>query len=407
LSTVTAPEKAGVLSQAAAAAAPLGEARLFTSTLVLLSLGHFSVDFYATAVATLQPVLVEHYGLSLTQAGIIGGTFMLASAMTQIVFGLASDRFRSRLFAVIGLVVTAVFFSAMGLAPGFKTLLLMIFVGGLGVAAFHPPSTSQVTTGGGRQRRLALSIFLTAGMLGVAFAPTYFSFLAERLGLESLRVAALPALPIAAFLLWRLPAMPNDRQKQPLVDWGAFRKHWRTLSLHYSLVVLRSVVQLALGQFLTLYLYLERGFSLKQASLGLTLFFFAAAVSAFAGAHLAERIGGRPVILFSMAASSPFLVVFLSASGWLSFLGLFIGSLILLLTSSVIVVMAQDLVPSQAGTIAGLMMGFGWGMAGIFCIPLIGWLSDRVGLETVLWGVVLLPLLGFLMALKLPRTAHG
>jgi hypothetical protein len=46
-------------------------------------------------------------------------------------------------------------------------------------------------------------------------------------------------------------------------------------------------------------------------------------------------------------------------------------------------------------------------MAGIFCIPLIGWLSDRVGLETVLWGVVLLPLLGFLMALKLPRTAHG
>ena len=74
MSTVTAPETAGGLPEAAAAAAPSGEARLFTSTLVLLSLGHFAVDFYGTAVATLQPVLSEHYGLTLTQAGFIGSS---------------------------------------------------------------------------------------------------------------------------------------------------------------------------------------------------------------------------------------------------------------------------------------------------------------------------------------------
>jgi FSR family fosmidomycin resistance protein-like MFS transporter len=99
--------------------------------------------------------------------------------------------------------------------------------------------------------------------------------------------------------------------------------------------------------------------------------------------------------------------LFLGADGWLSFAGLFIGSLLLLMTNPVIVLMAQDLIPSQAGTASALMMGFGWGMAGITFIPFIGWLSDRIGLETVLWGVILLPLLGFLMALKLPRTAHG
>ena len=330
LSTVTAPDSTRVVSPAVAAT-PLGEARLFTSALVLLSLGHFAVDFYSTSVATLQPVLAEHYKLSLTQAGFISATFMLASAVMQVFFGLASDRIRSRLFAVLGLVVAAVFFSSMGLAPGFKSLLVLIFVGGLGVAAFHPPSTSQVTENAGVRRRLAFSIFLTAGMLGVASAPTYFSYLAERLGLESLWWAALPVLPIAAFLLWRLPPLSADGQTPGAVDWAAFSKHRKTLSLHYSIVVLRSIVQLALGQFLTLYLYLERGFTLKQASLGLTLYYFASAVSAFAGGHLAERIGGKPVVLFSLAASGPFLALFLGTRGWLSFAGMFVGVLILLL----------------------------------------------------------------------------
>ncbi len=406
MSTVIVPGKAQVASPAVAAA-PLSEGRLFTSALVLLSLGHFTVDFYSTSVATLQPVLAEHYKLSLTQAGFISATFMLASAVMQVFFGLASDRIRSRLFAVVGLVVAAIFFSGMGLAPGFKSLLLLIFIGGLGVAAFHPPSTSQVTETAGVRRRLAFSIFLTAGMLGVASAPTYFSFLAERLGLESLWWAAVPAFPIAAFLLWRLPPLSAGSQTPSAVDWAAFRKHGKTLSLHYSLVVLRSIVQLALGQFLTLYLYLERGFTLKQASLGLTVFFFASALSAFSGGHLAERIGGKRVVLISLAASTPFLALFLGMRGWISFVGLFLGILILLLTTPVIVVMAQDLIPSQAGTIAGLMMGFGWGMAGITCIPLIGWMADRVGLETTLWGVVLLPMVAFFLALKLPASAHS
>jgi MFS transporter, FSR family, fosmidomycin resistance protein len=407
LSTVTAPEKAGVVSQAAPAAAPFAEAKLLSSTLVLLSVGHFAVDFYSSSVATLQPALAERYGLSLTQAGLIGGAFMLGSAVTQLFFGLISDRIHSRLFTVMGLVVAAVFFSIMGLAPGFNTLLLLILVGGMGVAAFHPQSTAQAVTGVGRRRGLALSIFLTSGMMGVSFGPAYFSYLVERLGFESLYWAAAPAVPVAAFLLWRLPPMRDKVQAKPPVDWSVFRKHGKTLSLHYSLVVLRSIVQLALGQFLTLYLYIERGFSLKEASLGLTLFFVGSAISAGIGGALADRIGGKPVVLISMISCVPFLALFLGTDGWLSFAGLFIGSLLLLMTNPVIVLMAQDLIPSQAGTASALMMGFGWGMAGITFIPFIGWLSDRMGLEAVLWGVILLPLLGFLMALKLPKTAHG
>ena len=404
LKTTVATEPARPVSPPTPVLALSPERKFVTSTLVLLSLAHFSVDFYSGSVATLQPVFAEHYSLSLTQAGLIGGVFMLSSAVMQPFFGLVSDRMHSRLFAVAGLAVAAMFLSGMGIAPGFGTLLLLIFAGGMGVAAFHPQSTSQVTTQAGARRGTALSIFMTAGMLGISCGPAYFSFLAERLGLESLYWAALPGLVVAGFLFWRLPADAGSQRAAQPVAWGVIRGQWKPLSLHYSLVVLRSVVQLALTQFLTLYLYTTRGFTLKEASFALTLFFAASAFAVFCGGGLADRIGGRRVVLLSMLGCVPFLAIFLGTSGWVSLLALCIGSFLLLLTNPVIVVMAQDLIPAQAGTASALMMGFGWGMAGITFIPLIGCLGDRLGLETVLWGVVLLPVMGFLLAMKLPES---
>jgi hypothetical protein len=63
--------------------------------------------------------------------------------------------------------------------------------------------------------------------------------------------------------------------------------------------------------------------------------------------------------------------------------------------------MAQDLVPSQAGTVSALMMGFAWGMAGIIFIPLTGWAADRITLHYALMTLTVFPLGGFFLSLKL------
>ena len=376
---------------------------LISSSLLLLCLGHFSVDFYSGALATLQPLLVERYSLNLSQVGTLSGVFMLGSAVCQLFFGMISDRLPSRLFVVLGLLTAGVFLSSLGLARGYGELLMLALVGGMGVAAFHPLSTSQVTVNAGVRRGLVMSIFITSGMVGLSLGPTFFSFLAQWLGLDRLSLAALPAIVVAGFLFWSLPASLNSgHQDKPPFDWEPFRRQWKPLLLQYMLVVLRSVVHLGVAQFLTIYLYTQRGFTLGQASLWLTVFFASSAVAAMIGGSIADRVGGRQVVLFSMIASVPFWALFLATTGWPSLVGLFFGALILLLTNPVIIVMAQELVPTQAGTASALVMGFGWGMAGITFIPMIGWLADRVGLELVLWGVILLPLAGFLLALKLP-----
>jgi FSR family fosmidomycin resistance protein-like MFS transporter len=162
-------------------------------------------------------------------------------------------------------------------------------------------------------------------------------------------------------------------------------------------------VQVTFSQFLPLYLNTQRGYSLSQSSYSLTLYLIAGALGGFAGGTLADRFGGRRVIMISMIGSMPFLALFVFTSGLISTLALMMSGLILLFTIPVNVVMGQELAPSQTGTVSALMMGFAWGSAGLIFIPLTGWVSDVFSMQTAFTGLVLFPLIGFFLALKLPK----
>jgi len=380
--------------------------------LVLLSLGHSMVDLYSSIIATLQPLLIERYTLSLTQVGIIGGVFLFSSAVTQLFFGVISDRVHTRMFAVLSPAFAGIVLSSLLHASGFPTLLALTFLGGLGVAAFHPFSTKEASVAGGQRRGLAVAIFVSCGTLGLSTGPAYFSTVIEWAGAESLSWAAIPALLVSVILFWKLPSPSSAASGKPSsVDYGLLKAYWKPLALHYAFVVLRSIVQVGMVQFLTVYLYNERGFTFRETSLALTVCLFSAAAGSFLGGGLADRIGGPKVMVVSMACATPFLALFVATTGWISLVSLFIGGTFLLLTIPVIVVMAQELIPSQAATVSGLMMGFAWGVAGMIFIPLIGWTADRVGLEPVFWVLAFLPLAGLALSLKImrlgPTSARG
>ena len=376
---------------------------LFSAGMILLAGAHLLTDLFSSTVATLQPVLGERFGLSLTQAGLTGGVFMFASAIMQLPFGIWSDRLRSRMFSILGPLAAAVFLSSLCLANGFPMLLVLAALGGMGVAAFHPQSTKEAARLSGERKGLGVALFITAGTFGLALGPLYFSAVISAVSFDRFYLAMIPALILCGLLWWKLPE-PGDVVVSPkIVDWAALGAKWEPLTHLYVLVVLRSIVQLGIGQFLTLYLTRERAFSIESASLVLAMFFLAASAGSFVGGTLADRFGGKAVTVLSMSASAPFLGLFLVTDGWQSLACLFCGGLLLLLTIPVNVVMAQELVPSQAGIVTSLMMGFAWGFAGITFIPLIGWLADQAGLQTVLWGVALAPLLGVWPALRLPR----
>jgi FSR family fosmidomycin resistance protein-like MFS transporter len=155
---------------------------------------------------------------------------------------------------------------------------------------------------------------------------------------------------------------------------------------------------------LPLYLSRERGLAVNHANYILSLYLASGAIGGMVGGGLADRIGGRRVIMLSFLGSLPFLILFFLASGWLSFAGLWMGGLILLFTIPVNIVMGQELAPGQTSTVSALMMGFSWGMSGLLFVPLTGWASEIYTMHRVLLVLAVFPVLGFLLARMLPKA---
>jgi FSR family fosmidomycin resistance protein-like MFS transporter len=395
------PSQQALPQGAAAVATP--RTRLLTEAMVWLSLGHLTTDLFSATVPTLQPILTERFSMSLTQAGVLGGVFMLSSSVLQLPFGILSDRLQSRAFSIIGPLAAGIFLSSLSWAESYGVLVALVFLGGMGVAAFHPQSTGEASRLSGERKGVGVAVFITAGTFGLACGPPYMAAIIDNFGFQGLPLAMTLAIVVCGLMFLRLPAPPPHAVANRRVDWAALSVVRKPLTVLYVLVVIRSTVQLGVGQFLTLYLTRERGFSMEAASFSLALFFLAAATGSLAGGHLADRIGGSRVVQISMIGSVPFYVLFLMTDGWLSLAGLFLGGMVLLMTIPVNVVMAQELAPTQRGIVTSLMMGFAWGIAGITFIPLVGWIADRTGIEAVLYGVSLLPLIGFALSFALPK----
>ncbi len=405
-----APRGLPILSTPTQQALPQGVApdsptrtRLLTEAMVWLALGHLTTDLFSATVPTLQPILTQRFSMSLAQAGLLGGVFMFSSSVLQLPFGILADRLQSRAFSIVGPLAAGIFLSSLSWASSYGTLLVLVFLGGMGVAAFHPQSTGEATRLSGERKGVGVALFITAGTFGLACGPPYMAAVIDTFGFEQLPIAMTLAVVVCGLMFWRLPAPPPHPVANRKIDWDELAEQRGPLSLHYVLVVIRSVVQLGVGQFLTLYLTLERGWTMEAASFVLAAFFLSAAVGSLAGGHLADRIGGNRVVQISMIGCVPFYMLFLMTNGWISLTALFVGGLILLMTIPVNVVMAQELAPSQRGIVTSLMMGFAWGIAGILFIPMVGWIADRTGIEAVLYGVVTLPLLGFVLSVGLPK----
>src|SRR6267378_1908931 len=143
--------------------------------LILFSLAHFFIDLYSAALGTFQPILVDKLGLSLTQAGILGGLSVFSASVMQPAYGYLSDRFHSRLFTALAPAVAGIFISALGIAPSYGWLIALVLLGGCGVASFHPQASSRATLGLRGNRGQWMAIFISAGTLGLAAGPVYLS----------------------------------------------------------------------------------------------------------------------------------------------------------------------------------------------------------------------------------------
>jgi FSR family fosmidomycin resistance protein-like MFS transporter len=379
---------------------PLGLHR----TVLLLASTHFVVDSYGNILAPLLPLLITNLHLSLAAAGTLQMCFQLANSVSQLGFGHLADKWRPRVLLLAGPLVCVSAITLIGLAPNPVTLALVLILGGLGGAAFHPPAAALVHRYSGNQRGLAMSFHITSGTLGQAIAPLAFAPFVQTFGLSATPTLMVPALAVLGLGL--LPRMPSLERLQEAHEAGglrALRPYARPLSLLYFIVVLRTLTAMSFSTFVPVMLT-RRGLSLAQAGTAVSVYLFSVGLGGFFGGPSADRFGARRVIIWSLISSVPFLALAPMLSGWSFVPVLALGGFLLQSTLPVNVTFGQTLAPISAATVSSLMMGFAWGMGGL-AVPFVGMLADRIGIDHTLMLMSVVPLVAAGLALPLPSIA--
>ena len=131
--------------------------------------------------------------------------FQMASSVSQLGFGALADRWRPRVLLIAGPLLSVVVLSLVGLAPSTVALGVLLVLGGLGGAAFHPPAAAAVFLASGPNKGFAMAVHITGGSVGMAMAPLFFAPAIERLGLGWSPIIAVPGLVALWYLLRRVP----------------------------------------------------------------------------------------------------------------------------------------------------------------------------------------------------------
>ena len=139
----------------------------------------------------------------------------------------------------------------------------------------------------------------------------------------------------------------------------------------------------------------------------MSLYLFSSGIGGFLGGPLADRVGARRVIMWSLVASVPFMAAapHLPPLGFTAMLA--VGGLLLQSTLPISVTFAQSFVKGGAATVSSLMMGFAWGMGSLPCRS-SAWAPIASASSATLAVVAFIPLLAAVLAWRLPerRRAH-
>src|SRR5256714_9257286 len=167
-------------------------------------LGHLTVDSYVGVIPVLYPVLIGRFDLNLATVGLISLAYTGTAAISQPLFGLVADRYGTRLTGA-SLVWTAITFALVGFVPTFPLLVALACASGLGSGAFHPFGALDVRALlPKRSRSAGMSIYVTAGTVGVAIGPLIGIGLFSWFGLHGTGWLVIPGVATGTYLLWRM-----------------------------------------------------------------------------------------------------------------------------------------------------------------------------------------------------------
>ena len=365
-------------------------------------LGHLTVDSYVGVIPVLYPILIGRFQLSLATVGLVSLAYSGMAAISQPLFGALADRFGTRLTGV-ALAWTALTFALIGFVPSFPMLLVVACASGLGSGAFHPFAALDVRALLPAWRRsFGMSVYVTAGTIGVAIGPLIGIVLFGALGIHGTGLLLIPGIAAGAYLLWRMRSVVPTAARRISQGGGAHQAvPVFALAMVIGVMMSRSATVYVFQSFTPTW-YSQLGYGPSFYGPLVTTLVLASAVGTVGCGSLADRYGRRTVILGTLILSVPAVLLFTLFPGPWAFVSAILIGFLAASTAPLMLLMAQQLMASRAGLASGLVMGLGF-VTGAIGVPINGAIADHIGLQRSLMTHVVLVLATILIAWFLPR----
>ncbi|MED4452165.1 MFS transporter [Metabacillus fastidiosus] len=382
------------------------------SILMSISIVHLLNDSIQSVIPAIFPILQESLKLSFTQIGWIAFTLNITASMFQPLIGLYMDAKPKPFLLPIGVVFSLLGMIVLAFALDFWQIIVAVILIGIGSSVLHPEASRVAYLAAGPRRGLAQSIFQTGGNIGQALAPLFTALIFVPLGQFGIiwfTFAALIAIFVQVYVArWYGSYIKKQtvKTKKVIEKKNRLSKSMITYAIGILIMLLFSkfVYTASMTGFYAFYLMDRYDISTGHAQLFIFVLLAAGALGTFVGGPMADWLGRRNMIWFSILGTAPFSLLLPYANLFWSIILCFFIGFILLSGFSVIVVYAQELLPGKVGTVSGLFFGLAFGLGGLGSVVL-GTLADHTSITFIMKICAYLPLIG-LLAVFLPKDAE-
>ena len=340
--------------------------------------GHFVHDTYSAFIAPLLPLLQERLATNYAVTGSLAIFTQLPSLLNPLI-GYLADRVSLRYFIILAPGVTATLLSSLGIVNSYFMVALLLFAGGISIAAFHAPAPAMIGRMAGKRVGTGMSIFMASGELGRTLGPIVAVAGVGWFGLEGMWRLMFVGWAVTAVLYYRLHDVSARTSTKPAGLEEAWPQIRRIFPVLGWIMLMRTGLVVALTTYLPLYMQDEVEASLWLAAAALSILEGAGVAGALLSGTVSDRFG-RPSVLGWLLFISPLLALaFIYAPGWLAIPLLIALGLTVLGPTPVLLALVQDFFPDHRALANGIYIGLNFLVRGLG-IWLIGVLADRFGL---------------------------
>jgi len=375
-------------------------------SIALLGVAHLADDVNQSFIPALLPYLILHWNITHAAAASLVLCQAISSSVVQPAIGHLADRVSMPWLIAVGMVLAGAGVAALGVLPSLPMLYVAALVSGIGVAAFHPEAARFANYVSGERKASGMRWFTVGGNLGFAVGPAFATAALAVWGLHGTVFAAIPVVVMGGIVLLELRRLRTFAPARSKVRKSLGTDHWQAFFKLSAFVIVRSMAYLGLVAFIPLYVVEVLHGSPAVGGLTDTAFLLAGACGTIAGGPIADRVGRKPVLLWSTGGTVALVASFVALTHnggplWLAVVMLVVTGFVLVASQAAFVVLGQEYLPNRVGLASGVTLGLAVSLGGSLS-PALGAIADRYGLAMTLLTISALSLCAVLFAFTLP-----